>query len=174
MDDIAKAAGLAKGTVYLYFGTKEALFLELVAEAMAGWLAEVGRQVGPKRTARAIAATLAERPALIRLLALLHPVLERNTDASSLRVFKHRLLELTREAAALLEKNLHLKPGAGTRVVLWMHALVVGLGQMASPSPTLAKLLAEDEALSVFRLDFRAELESALTALFTGASRRRA
>ncbi len=37
IDDVARGAGLAKGTVYLYFKTKETLFLELCADAFRGW-----------------------------------------------------------------------------------------------------------------------------------------
>lgn len=174
VDEIARAAGVAKGTLYLYFGTKEALFLELVAEEMRAWVRESGgsllkRGAGPAQAATAVASTLLDRPALIRLLALLHAVLERNLEASSLRAFKHRLLEITSEAAVLLEKALNLKSGTGMRVVLWMHALIVGLAQMTAPSPVLMKVLTEDDGLAAFRLDFRAEIESSLTTMFVGA-----
>jgi AcrR family transcriptional regulator len=177
VDAIAKKAGLAKGTVYLYFGTKEALFLHLVSEELAAWLKEATRRlkkngVGPLAAAAAVASTLSRRPALIRLLALLHAVLERNSEANSLRTFKGRLLEITTESAALFESALSLAPGAGVRLTLWMHALIVGLAQMTATSPILTEVLAEDDTLAVFRLDFRAELESALLTLFAGAKDR--
>lgn len=34
LDDVAEAAGVAKGTIYLYFASKEALFEEVVREAL--------------------------------------------------------------------------------------------------------------------------------------------
>lgn len=170
--EIARAAGLAKGTVYLYFGTKEELFLELVSEQLAAWteqLSETLRHQGPGSDASvAVASTLAERPVLIRLLGLLHVVLERNIDAALMRAFKHRLLELIAQPARILEDILGLPPGRGVQVLLWMHGLLVGLSQMANPSPVLADVLREDEALRVFRLDFRSEFEAALAALFKG------
>lgn len=177
VDDIAKKAGLAKGTVYLYFGTKEALFLHLVSEEMAGWLKEAAQLLGksgrsPLDAARVVACTLSKRPILIRLLALLHAVLERNSEVSSLRAFKRRLLELTTESTALFERALDLAPGTGGQLTLWMHALIVGLAQMTATSPTLKDILAEDDSLAVFRLDFRMELESALVTLFAGAKDR--
>jgi AcrR family transcriptional regulator len=177
VDDIAKKAGLAKGTVYLYFGTKEALFLHLVAEEMAGWLEAATRYltkvgVGPAEVADVVASTLSKRPALIRLLALLHAVLERNTEGASLRAFKERLLEITIQSAALFERALNLEPGTGARLTLWMHALIVGLAQMTATSPVLTELLEEEDTLAMFRLDFRTELESALVTLFAGAKTR--
>ncbi|MEM6680800.1 MAG: TetR/AcrR family transcriptional regulator [Pseudomonadota bacterium] len=38
VDAIAKQAGIAKGTVYLYFSSREAIFIELYEEAFADWL----------------------------------------------------------------------------------------------------------------------------------------
>lgn len=177
VDDIARRAALAKGTVYLYFGTKEALFLQLVSEEMRTWLTESTARLaatsgGPGASAAAVAATLSERPTLVRLLALLHAVLEHNSDLASVGPFKRRLLEITTEAGALFERTLGLTPGTGARLTLWMHATIVGLAQMTATSPALSKLLADDEALAVFRLDFHAELEAALTSLFVGAQQR--
>jgi AcrR family transcriptional regulator len=177
MVEIARAAGLAKGTLYLYFSTKEALFLELVNEQLSAWVFQLSDTIkrdkpDSERIAAAFASTLSERPVLIRLLALLHVVLERNVDAGRMHTFKHQLLELMAPSALVVENMLGLPPGGGVRLLLWMHAFIVGLSQMTSPSPVLDKLLREDEALRVFRLDFRAELEAALTALFKGMSQR--
>jgi AcrR family transcriptional regulator len=175
MVEIAAAAGLAKGTVYLYFSTKEALFLELVNEQLSAWttqLTDALKREEPDRSriAVAFASTLAERPVLIRLLALLHIVLERNIDANLMRTFKHQLLGLMAPPAQALENLLGLSSGSGVQVLLWVHAVIVGLSQMANPSPVLTKVLHEDEALKVFRMDFRSELEAALAALFAGVS----
>lgn len=38
MANVARRAGVAKGTLYVYFETKEALFLTLCHEQLAGWL----------------------------------------------------------------------------------------------------------------------------------------
>ncbi|HEY4046148.1 MAG TPA: TetR family transcriptional regulator [Acidobacteriaceae bacterium] len=173
--EIARKAGLAKGTVYLYFGTKEALFLELVAEQLEAWVHEAGPALvqlksGPVAVAAAVASTLSQRPILVRLLALLHSVLERNTEVAPLRDFKKRLLQVTTKSGALFEQALALAPGTGVRLTLWMHATIVGLAQMTAISPTLAEVLAQDNSLAILRLDFRTELEVALATLFAGAT----
>jgi AcrR family transcriptional regulator len=36
-DDVAKRAGVAKGTIYLYFRDKESLFQELVRSMLVRW-----------------------------------------------------------------------------------------------------------------------------------------
>jgi hypothetical protein len=109
---------------------------------------------------------------LVRLLAIVHAVLERHSETGSLRIFKRRLLDITMQAGALFEGAFSLAQGTGARLTLWMHALIVALAQMTTTSPALTELLAEDDTLAVFRLDFRAELEAALEVLFTGAKAR--
>jgi AcrR family transcriptional regulator len=89
MAAIAGAAGLAKGTVYLYFDTKESVFLDIMSSELAGWVAdpsarldERNENAAPADVANAVASALAQRPALIRLITLL-------------RAFKLRLLAIT-------------------------------------------------------------------------------
>jgi len=41
MDDVARRAGVTKGTIYLYFPSKEELFKSLVRESIGGTLAQV-------------------------------------------------------------------------------------------------------------------------------------
>ena len=95
MDRIARRAGVAKGTLYLYFRTKEALFLSLYEERLGAWytelqaLADYGAgTVEPAAAARAIASTLAARPILIHLHGLLHSTLGHNVDFRTTAAFR--------------------------------------------------------------------------------------
>jgi len=45
VDDIAKAAGVTKGTVYLYFDSKEAVFKELLAETFGERFSDISRMI---------------------------------------------------------------------------------------------------------------------------------
>lgn len=175
MADIAAEAGLAKGTVYLYFDTKEALFLELVTEQLSAWTTQLTDTLNRENPdsasiAAAFVTTLSERPVLVRLLALLHVVLERNIDADLMRNFKYQLLKLISPLGKALEDLLVLSPGQGKRVLLWAHAMIVGLAQMTHPSPVLEEVFRQEEALEIFRMDFRSELAASLAALFKGVS----
>ena len=176
--EIARGAGLAKGTVYLYFETKEELFLQLVLEQLGEWFDEVERELTaeaallePDEMARLLVRTLARREQLTRLLALLHVVLEQNIPAPVALAFKRELMDRTARAAAVLERRfLDFEPGDGVRVLLHMHAATVGLRQMANPSPELAAVLAGPE-LSPLRIDFAAALQDHVAALLRGFRR---
>jgi hypothetical protein len=60
-----------------------------------------------------------------------------------------------------------LAPGEGVRFLLRLHALVIGLHAMATPSPTVARILARPE-LAALRIDFAAELHATVAALLRG------
>lgn len=175
MADVAQRAGLAKGTVYLYYATKEALFLQLVIEALASWFAAVATALTDERAqleadalARLLVRTLTAHGELTRLLPILHPVLEQNIDEALALSFKRSLREQTAAAGALLEqRHAGLRAGDGVRFLLRLHALVIGLHAMASPSPTVARILELPE-LAPLRVDFAAELQATIAALLRG------
>lgn len=174
MADVAEAAGVAKGTVFLYFPTKEALCLALLEAELAGWLAALRQELeqpgrwSEKRVARAFAVTLAPRPLFLKLLGLLATVLEHNLPVETVVAFKERLLSALVEHGALLERRLpKLSPGEGARLLLRVDAVVVGLSQLANPAPVVAQALALPH-LQPLIVDFEPELLATLTALFVG------
>ena len=174
MGDVAERAGLAKGTVYIYFATKEALLLDLLHEELAGWLDVVDARLDqggtwtPKRTAQLLAETLDERPMLTHLLALMSSILEHNVPEEAILAFKTFLRDRVAATGARVEKRLpFLREGEGARVLVVAHALVTGLQPMAVPPAVVAKVL-EREDMAVFRVDFAKELTAALWALLVG------
>ena len=46
VSDIAREAGIASGTIYLYFKTKEEILVTLFREKMAGFVAQQRREIG--------------------------------------------------------------------------------------------------------------------------------
>jgi TetR/AcrR family fatty acid metabolism transcriptional regulator len=71
VSDIAREAGIASGTIYLYFKTKEEILVTLFREKMAAWVAlvrgEVARETDPVAKIR-------------RIVALHFTMIERNPD----------------------------------------------------------------------------------------------
>jgi AcrR family transcriptional regulator len=171
MDAIAARAGLAKGTLYLYFRTKEELFLQLVLDGLGEWLEALPHALAdadPARIGAALARTLAARPAFVRLLSILHTALEQNIDVEAAAAFKRVLRERMDRAASLLEPALPmLRPGEGQLFLMRLHVLVVGLHGSANPAPAVAEALKRPD-LALFRIEFENELAALVTTLLCG------
>jgi AcrR family transcriptional regulator len=177
MAEIAGQCGLAKGTLYLYFDSKEELFLATLELELAAWFDHLGRQLltaeqlSAAAFAGLVAHSLVEHERLSDLLPLLHTVLEQNIRLETALGFKQLLRDRVVAGGALVEAVVEgMRPGDGVRVLLRTHALVVGLRQMADPPPQLRELL-EREELAVLHVDFEAELRATLTALVEGMQR---
>jgi AcrR family transcriptional regulator len=179
MADVAERSRLAKGTVFLYFPTKEALFLALLEDLLFAWFEKLdglldsgeGRWTGA-RLARTVADSLEGQETLTRLLALLQTVLEQNVTTEQVRGFKERLLTTLVSTGAKVEQRLaFLKPGEGGRFLLHLHALVTGMRQMADVAPVTRGVL-EMPHMAPLRVDFTRELTEALTNLLRGLETR--
>jgi AcrR family transcriptional regulator len=179
MADVAERAKLAKGTVFLYFPTKEALFLALLEELLFAWFEKLRGLLDcaeerwrGARLARTVAESLEGEEALTRLLTLLQTVLEQNVTTEQVRGFKERLLEAVAGTGVLLEQRLaFLKPGEGGRFFIHLHALVAGLRQMADVPPVAREVL-DAPHMAPLRVDFTRELTDALTTLLRGLEAR--
>ncbi len=174
--NVAQAAGVAKGTAYIYFATKEALFLELVRAELTAWLDDLEVSLGRVRAKdrlQAVSGILArcvkERPTLWRLLILLHSVIEPKIDEASARDFKFFLLDLlSRAGTAMADRIPGLHADQAVTVVLQLHALVIGLAQLANPPPVIAQVLAENAALRSMQIEFEPFLMATLRTLLHG------
>ncbi len=177
MSDVARRARLAKGTLYLYFPTKEALLLDLLEIRLDRCLSDLesgfesqGSPPDPDGAARLIASTLLADDPLVRLLTILGTILEHNVPEQRIRAFKSWLHGRLVRTGTVLERRLpFLGNRGGVKLLLYLQALVSGLGQLARPAPLVARVLAAPE-FEAFRLDFEAELRAALAALMRGVA----
>lgn len=177
--DVAARAGLAKGTVFVYYQTKESLFLALTQQLLVEWmgslereLEEVRGRLASPRAARILAASIAARPTFTRLLAILGSVLEQEADVDRIAAFKTELATGLAKAGALLEgKVAVLEAGGGVHFLMRTYALLVGLHSLCELSPNARRVLDARPDLSGLRFEFEAELESALVLLLRGMER---
>jgi AcrR family transcriptional regulator len=163
--DIAAAAGLAKGTVYLYFSTREAIFAELLLEGWGALVRELGEAFGnsvsgPEKVSRFLSRLVAymdHHPELLRLDALGHGVVERNLEPKTLLDFKSTLNERLMGGGAVVEVALDLPPGRGVQLLMRTYALTRGLWQAMGSDGVPIKV------------DFTQELAEALDEYWRGA-----
>lgn len=147
--EVSRRAGLAKGTVYLYYPSKEALFLAVLTRKLEtffdtlekGLAAASGAKGGPEQVARALTHSLLAENALLSLLSLLHTQLKPGAGVDAVIEFKSYLNARLVDVGASIDAAGQLPPGHGGRLLLRGCALAIGLQQMASPPPELASEL---------------------------------
>lgn len=169
MDAVATKLGLAKGTLYRYFPTREGLLLAILEAELDGWFAVVDRRLerahGRALVANALVGTLVAQPRLLRLLAVLPSVLEHNVPYATALEFKTFLLHKSAHTGALVDAALPARSrGAGVHLLVQLNAGVIGLYHGAHPAPVVATVLAE-QAFAPLRVDLRRELTHLTRAL---------
>jgi AcrR family transcriptional regulator len=174
VSEIAASSSLAKGTVYIYFGSREEIFCELIVQIWLDLLAEVGvvfdAATGP-RAARVAAhidhltAYLDRFPEILRLDALAYS-LEYNVEPAVRREQKQRFAAQMNEAGARADKALRLDSGRGVQLLMRSYALTRGLWQMTDHQRAPA---AVDPVLAPLFPDFATTLRQALEEYWRGA-----
>lgn len=176
---IAEASGLAKGTVYLYFRTKEEIFLALLDEQFHSLLQSILTLFDAPQTStgvlidtflEAYVAFLRDEPGFLRLAAMANSVIEQNLDATIALDFKSRLIDKLVEIGQQLEfRAPQLRKGEGASVLLRVYGLTIGLWQMLDWPDNVKPLLDQYEKFKLLRPDFFEELPIALGQYLGGA-----
>lgn len=175
MAQVAADAGLAKGTVYLYFKSKEELFLALVEEDLQGFfeamdtgLASGRLFFGPEELAALVVRSYLQQPQLPRLLCLLHPVLEHNVDLPTIQAFREFLAARCARTGRILEQRLtFLREGEGAPLLLRLHAITIGCWELTDAAPVVEEGTQKSK-LKLFKLEFTKFLSTTLSAMIAG------
>lgn len=175
MDRIAGDAGLAKGTLYLYFRSKEEVFLALCESELTQWFDVLDTALQTQRAEMSVnglvelfAASLVDRPHLLRLLAILHTGLEYNVAYTAALGFKTLLKIRTEKTGTLLESYLRfLLPGQGAALLIKIYALVIGFEHLSEPSGVVRDVLKQPD-MALFRVNLQQALLDTLKVLLMG------
>jgi TetR/AcrR family transcriptional regulator len=173
VESIARKASMAKGTIYLYFKTREEIYMSLLEEFLNEWLALMGTldQV-PDRSVEGLVDFVCRyiegRPTFMKLASIFNGILEKNIDFETAYACKINLRERGIAASRILS-GLYpgLDPDRAAKLILRSFALSIGLWQIAEPASVLKDVLSQEE-LSLLRIDFITELKDSLTILWSG------
>lgn len=179
MADVAKRAGMAKGTVFLYFKTKEELFVAVTFRQFESWFDAMDESLGElSRTAKRpanktflkkIRSAFEANLLLPRLVAIMHVVLEQNIGYAEARALKRMLADRALHTGGLFERCLpYLRPGRGAKLLTLISALTIGLTHMAEPAPVIREIYKKDAELRSFQIDFATEFFDALESILDG------
>ena len=173
VSEVAGAAGLAKGTVYLYFPSKEEMLLALHERHVAVFFAALMRKLserGPLDFDDIFPVTLKHLirvPGCLELTSRCFGLMDREIPKDTALAFKARIAATLQAAGGHLERHFGLPRGAGVTLLLHSYGLIVGLWQLLHPNERFGRAMQRPE-LKVLHRDYEKEVESALRALWRG------
>ncbi len=175
---ISRAAGLAKGTVYLYFKTKEEIFLTILEQYYKDLLQRLeavatsdGHQGKPliMKLADTVADFVKLHPDYLPLNAMTTSVLEQNVEVSRIIQFKQALFDALSTLGPQLQIKLpHLSADQCRQLLMQTNALTLGLWQMQALPSDIRSALPEIQ-LRTLVPEFESTLKQAMIWLWHGA-----
>jgi AcrR family transcriptional regulator len=179
MEELARRARLAKGTLYLYFGTREEVLLAVHDTQMQELFDALDRALGrppvdAATISRGVLDFLKRRPEFFRLSTGCHGALERSISPAASQAHRELVAARLVSIGARIERLYPgMRPGEGATLLKSCYALMLGLWQLAA-SPLRVphapqRTVPEPEAL---RIDFEQQISDALTDLWNSAARR--
>jgi AcrR family transcriptional regulator len=173
--EVADKAGVAKGTVYLYFPSKEEMLLALHGRHVEDYFVELGKKLrdpGKLDFDDIFGVTrdhMIRVPGYLALTSRCFGMMDRDLPIASAIAFKAHVAQILMAAGSGLERHFPaLGAGGGRLILMHSYALIVGLWQLIHPNERFGKALDRPE-LAAMKLDYEAEVEKALRALWAGA-----
>src|SRR5512144_1054667 len=137
--EVADEAGLAKGTVYLYFPSKEELLLALHERNIDAFFAALvalchrTEQVSVEDVLALTHEHMIDAPLFLPLATRCFSQMRQAVDVVAARAFRQRMADRLIRAGAGLERHFAaLGPGGGVVLLRHSYALILGLWQMAN------------------------------------------
>jgi AcrR family transcriptional regulator len=177
--EVAEAAGLAKGTVYLYFPSKEEMLLALHERHVAHFFAALMKLLKRPGTASfddVFSITLRHLirvPGYLPLTSRCFAMMDRDIPLETAIEFKARVSAAVSMAGAELDRHFGLAKGGGDSLLMHSYGLIVGLWQLLHPNKRFGKALDRPD-LKPLKRDYERDIEQALQSLWTGTLARAA
>ncbi|AXO16830.1 TetR family transcriptional regulator [Thalassospira indica] len=170
--EVARKANLAKGTLYLYFSSKEALFLEVLRHFQKEWFEnnldvidqEALRRPEERdstRVARQFVQYLVKNDKFLHLASLSQGVLESGSDDEMVINQRRFVASMVKRTADALAELYEITPDAASKLMRSSYALVLGLWQMSQLPDRVIKLM-EQNALNNLIIDFEEAAKEAV------------
>lgn len=170
MSGLAKATGIAKGSLYRHFRSKEEIFLSLHERHVHQFFNKLIKQSATLNTMTTddvvtlVRDYIIKYPSFLALAALAHGMLERQIPLDIGIEFKERISAHLQETVHALQKHF---PALTVMTMTQSYALMLGLWQLLSPS-ALNDLVRERELF--FAEDYFVLLENGLNSLWSNAA----
>ena len=171
--EIAKQSGIAKGTVYLYFKSKEEIFLALLEQHYENWFRDIRTAITAEKPnaddiINAICHYIESQPQFFQLASLSSSIIEQNVNSGVLLAFKERLVNVVNSTSHDLAEKLELEESdTCAQLLMRSYAMLLGLWQISHNPEQLSDLL-DQPSLSIIQPEFGLEARDALAQLWQG------
>lgn len=173
---IAAKAGVAKGTAYIYFDSKEAIYMALLEHQLYNWLAEIRDQLRFVRgdmldgVVDALLCFQKKQPHLWILASLGHLQLEPEINKKDLLSHKTKLAQDYRATARAIAHTAGLPENyvnEAQATLIQSYAYLLGCWQLARP-PVAIKSLLKGPGLTALQPDFLPLAQQGLHQMWRG------
>lgn len=176
MDEVAKRAKIAKGTLYLYFPTKEDLCLRIHSADYETWFLDLyeflnsSKELDAKIFSNWFVQSMDRHTRFLKLLPIVPTILEKNASIQTIREFKTNIkLQITNVLPQLIRFFPFFNEQTGFLFLMQCHALAVGSWSHGFPSNQVREAV-KDTDLELFVLDYKNFLETSILHLLKGHS----
>ena len=173
--EIANHAQVSKGTVYVYFKTKEEIFLDLFVAKLQEWVADLKRilpeteQPSIHTFSSALTEYPTNHPLILALGGLLHGVLEKNAPLSAIVDMKAQVAGLVDECGQLFNQYFPwLPPRQGAKFMLTAYTVFSGIFQSAASCSEELKNELKKKGIDIFEVDVKTDMVKTSDILLEG------
>ena len=138
---LAERAGVVKGTLYLYFKTREEVFMALYDQSLSRWsesfINNLSSVMTDKKFCEMLYTSAFSDPLYVPLQARLEKVIEHNVSIDCLIQSKRNFIRQIERLSAAAARTLHLTHEQATEAIKTLGVLIVGVSG-ADLAPQLA------------------------------------
>lgn len=172
--EVAQHAGVGKGTVYLYFPSKEELLLALHSrhvenffQAMMVMMSET-KSLSVEQILGVVKTHMIAPPAFLPLASRCFALMEKCIPPQTAAEFHHGIAQWLQRAGGELSRHFtQLTPEQAVSLLMQSYGLIVGLWQLLNPALESSKFMTAAEK-NILRPDYTEELSNALLDLWSG------
>lgn len=155
ISEVAKQAGVAKGTVYTYFETKEELFLAVLLSLFHEWAKSFRFESNQVESfLNEFVESLVQRPVLLKLASKAPVVLERNVSEEVFLNYRKGLAKLIDSVATIMKDKFETPQDNLRKKVVLSYNVLIGVWQNCDISDSFKSSLNE-HGLEIVNIDFR-------------------